>query len=117
VALPWGVTLGRVDRVDAREVAALLDEGRVPLDTYRGRSLYPPAGQAAEVALRRALDLDGLGALRLVGEGPGGAWTFVTEDGASASAVVTATEGPALTKSCGAEPEPVAIHRVRLVAA
>lgn len=117
VALPWGVTLGRVDREDARAVAALLTEGRVPLDTYRGRSLYPPAGQAAEVALRHALDLDRLDALRLVSADPDGLWTFATEDGASVCAAVTETEGPALPKSCGAEPEPVTIHRVRLGAA
>lgn len=114
VALPWGVTLGRVDRREARALAALLDGGRVPLDTYRGRSLYPPAAQAAEVAIRGAHALDALDALRLVGGETGGAWTFAREDGASVSARVAETEGPALSKSCGAEPEPVTIYRVRL---
>lgn len=115
VALPWGVTLGRVDRADAQRLIALLGEGRVPLDTYRGRSLYPAAGQAAEVAVRRALGLDRLDALRLVGADDAGTWTFTSPDGGSVAARVTEVEGPTLPKSCGAEPGPVAVHRARLL--
>ena len=71
IVLPWGVTLGRVEREEVPEIVGLLADGRVPLARYRGRSLYPPPGQAAEVAIRRARELDRLDALRLV-SGDGG---------------------------------------------
>lgn len=113
IVLPWGVTLGRVERAELPEVVALLGEGRVPLRSYRGRSLYPPAGQAAEVAIRRARDLDRLDALRIVA-GVDAEWTFALHDGATVTARVTETEGPVLPKSCGAEPEPMTAFRVEL---
>lgn len=113
IALPWGVTLGRVEREDVPELVVLLADGRVPLARYRGRSLYPPQAQAAEVAIRRARELDRLDALRLVA-GVDADWTFALHDGATVTARVTETEGPVLPKSCGAEPGPTAAFRVEL---
>ena len=55
-----GVYYGRADRIDA---AGILDEhlgGRVSLDLYRGRSIYPFAVQAAERAVREATGLTGI---------------------------------------------------------
>ncbi len=60
VCLPEGVYYGRADRVDA---AGILDEhlaGRVSLDHYRGRSIYPFAVQAAERAVREETGLTGI---------------------------------------------------------
>ena len=60
VCLPEGVYYGRADRVDA---AGILDEhleGRVSLDLYRGRSIYPFAVQAAERAVREETGLTGI---------------------------------------------------------
>lgn len=114
IALPWGVTLGRVEREDVPEIVGLLADGRVPLARYRGRSLYPPPGQAAEVAIRRARALDRLDALRLVSGAEDGTWTFATADGAAVAARVTEVEGPVLPKSCSAEPEPTVAYRVEL---
>ncbi len=113
IVIPWGVTLGRVAREDVPEIVGLLADGRVPLAGYRGRSLYPPQGQAAEVAIRRARELDRLDALRLVSRDDT-EWTFALGDGATVSARVTETEGPVLPKSCGAAPEPTVSYRVEL---
>ncbi|MGL6278990.1 MAG: hypothetical protein ACRC50_05485, partial [Gaiella sp.] len=71
-------------------------------------------GQAAEVAIRRARQLDRLDALRLVSGAEDGTWTFTTADGATVGARVTQTQGPVLPKSCGAEPEPAIAYRVEL---
>ena len=60
VCLPEGVYYGRADRIDA---AGILDEhlaGRVSLDLYRGRSIYPFAVQAAERAVREETGLTGI---------------------------------------------------------
>ncbi|HET7855378.1 MAG TPA: sucrase ferredoxin [Gaiellaceae bacterium] len=63
VCLPEGLYYGRADRAEA---LAILDEhlaGRIWLDGYRGRSCYPFAVQAAEVEVRRATGLTGIGDL------------------------------------------------------
>jgi hypothetical protein len=112
LVLPAGIQLGRVATADAARVSALLSEGRIPLDRYRGRTLYAPPVQAAEVELRRQLGLDGVDDLRLVGE-DGAHVTFATPDG-EARVSVTETEGPASPPSCGAEPEPTRRFAVRL---
>jgi hypothetical protein len=66
-ALPMGVWLARVPTEAAAEIVALLADGRLPLPYLRGVAGQPPAAQAAEVALRRHLDLDRLDDLRLRG--------------------------------------------------
>jgi hypothetical protein len=111
VGLPHGVTLGRVSPHEAAEIVPLLREGRVPLRHYRGRSLHEPAEQAAEVALRRALGLDRLDALRLV-ERVGDVCAFETDGGSSHRLRVEEAPGPPLAKSCGADPEPTTIYTV-----
>ena len=60
VCLPEGVYYGRAGREDAPRI---LDEhlaGRIVLDRYRGRSIYPFAVQAAERALREETGLLGI---------------------------------------------------------
>jgi hypothetical protein len=103
LALPAGVQLGRVTPVEAPDVASLLGEGRIPLDLYRGRTAYPVRVQAAEVAVRRRLGLDGVAELTLAGE-RGGGITF-THTGGEVTVRVEERPGPALPASCGAEPE------------
>lgn len=113
VALPWGVTLGRVPFDRVGDVAAGLAEGRVPLDLYRGRSIYPPEVQAAEVAIRQAHGLDRLDDLRLVAV-DGERVAFATPTGEHTRRVMV-LEGPTLSKSCGAEPERVSVFEVEEV--
>jgi sucrase/ferredoxin-like protein len=55
--LPVGVWLGRVPATAAGELLAELAAGRLPLDRMRGLAGRPPAVQAAELHVRRALGL------------------------------------------------------------
>ncbi|MFN8223620.1 MAG: sucrase ferredoxin [Gaiellales bacterium] len=105
VVLPVGVTLGRVPHEHVPGVVQLLRERRLPLELYRGRSLYPVEVQAAEVHIRRTGGFDGIGDLSLVAA-EGGLVTFRTPAGEATRRVV-AVPGPVLPKSCGAEPEQV----------
>jgi hypothetical protein len=76
LVLPDGLCFGRLDARSALALAAELDAGRLPLDYFRGRTTYEPEQQAAEILLRRELDLTGLDDLSLV-EGT----TFAVADG------------------------------------
>lgn len=114
VVLPLGVTLGRVDPMLAPELVVTLADGRVPLATYRGRSLYEAPVQAAEVAVRRARGLERLTDLALVSDDPG-APTFALGDGSLVRTRVDVVEGAPIVKSCGGEPEPGPGYRVTLL--
>lgn len=103
LVLPDGVQLGRIPIGRAREVADLLARGRIPLDLYRGRTLYPPAVQAAEHAARLATGCDTLTDVRLVSHER----DLVTLATPGGDLVVRVEErpGPVLPVSCGADPE------------
>jgi hypothetical protein len=63
VCLPQGLYFGRVGAGDVWPLLDELLEGRIYLGCYRGRSCYPFAVQAAELAVREAraiTDLDGV---------------------------------------------------------
>jgi hypothetical protein len=66
VVLPRGLYYGGLDPDSAHAVAAATASGKVLLEHFRGRSDLPMAVQAADVALRRALDLLGLDDVRAV---------------------------------------------------
>jgi hypothetical protein len=106
LALPWGVQLGRVTPADARDVAATLADGRIPLDRYRGRTLHPPEVQAADAALRSLEGLDRIGDVRVVDHA--GDRVVLAIPGAVVDMTVADVPGPMLPASCGAEPEPTA---------
>ena len=82
-------------------------EGRIPLDLYRGRVLYPPHVQAAEIAVRTSTGCDRVGDLRLLADEDGRV-TFATPAG-ERTAAVERRDGPVISISCGAEPEPTTI--------
>ncbi len=110
-SLPAGIQLGRVAPDDAQRVAALLQSGRIPLDLYRGRTLYAPHVQAAEIEIRRRHGLDSIGALILRSD-DGENVTF-SGPGGDTTVAVQAHPGPVLALSCGAEPEPTTVYSVR----
>lgn len=112
LVLPAGIQLGRIGARDARRVAALVAAGRIPLEQYRGRTLYAPPVQAAEVALRQELGLDRVDDVRLVSAGDGGV-RFATSRG-EALLVVGESQGPPAPPSCGADPEPTRRYAARL---
>jgi hypothetical protein len=106
LALPAGIQLGRVTPGEARRVAAALDEGRIPLEHYRGRTLHAPEVQAADAAVRSREGLDRLGDVRLV-EHVGDRVVLSTPPGL-VEVELERVPGPTLPASCGAEPEPTA---------
>jgi hypothetical protein len=60
LVLPDNLLFGRLDVDTAVAVATEVESGRVPLEHLRGRCDLPPEQQAAEILLRRELDLVGL---------------------------------------------------------
>jgi hypothetical protein len=104
LALPSGLQFGRIPVDEAPAVAAALTAGRIPLEFYRGRTLYPAPVQAAEIVVRRALGLDGIGDLRLLSD-TSGSVRFATSAG-DVTVQVEERGGPAVPANCGGEPEP-----------
>jgi hypothetical protein len=66
VCLPHGVYYGRVPATDAARLARALDQGRLDLRYYRGRSCHPFALQAAEYFVRRERGLTRLDDLTML---------------------------------------------------
>jgi hypothetical protein len=116
LVLPHGIQLGRIPLARAAEVVELLEDGRIPLDLYRGRTLYGPPVQAAEIAVRAVTGCDGIADLRLVSH-EGDLVVFETPDGQLA-AHVEQGPGPEVPVSCGADPEPTVgwVARIESVA-
>ena len=92
-------------------MAALLRSDRIPLDLYRGRTLYAPHVQAAEIEIRRRHGLDAIAALALRHD-DGENVTFTGPNG-DTTVAVQAHPGPVVALSCGAEPEPTTAYSVR----
>jgi hypothetical protein len=111
LALPAGVQLGRLSPSQATDAARRLAGGRIPLEHYRGRTLYTPRVQAAEVEVRLRLGLDRPGDIRLL-EDDGERVGFAHATGEVAVAV-EARPGPATPASCGQEPEETVAYSVR----
>ncbi len=112
LVVPFGVQLGRVPVREAPAIAATLSAGRIPLDYYRGRTLYDAPVQAAEIALRRRLGLDGVGDLQLLSHACNTV-RFVA-GGREMTVHVQELSGPTVPASCGAEPESTATWSVRI---
>lgn len=69
VALPYGLYFGRVDRENAGGVITGVRDGTIPLEHFRGRSVWPRPAQAAEMFVRRAVGDDAIPGWRLVEHG------------------------------------------------
>lgn len=106
LVLPHGVQLGRIPVERAPEVVEMLANDRIPLDLYRGRTIYAPPVQAAELIVRSVTGYDGVADVRLVSH-EGDLVTFSTPVGELAVRVEE-RPGPAFPASCGADPEPTA---------
>lgn len=66
LVLPHGLYYGRLLPAEAEGFVTAHHGGRLDLEHLRGRSSYPFAVQAAEIHLRRRLDLHGVDALELL---------------------------------------------------
>jgi len=85
LVLPDGLCFGRLDARAAVALAAELEAGRLPLEHLRGRTALAPEQQAAEILVRRELDLTDFDGLHHV-EGT----TFELADGRRATASLVA---------------------------
>lgn len=78
VLLPAGTVHGRLDTAAAGELLRAAERGDTVLDGSRGRSTWPAAAQAAEVAVRREAGVLGLDALEVVAHEASGAAAWTT---------------------------------------
>ncbi len=113
LVLPTGLQFGRVQPEEAPLVVARAFAGRIDLGHYRGRTCYEPPVQAAERAVREALDLQGVGDLR-VESIEGATIRFRSWDGTRHAAEVEEVVGPRVPASCGADPEAQSAFRAQL---
>ena len=65
--LPYGLSYGRLRKENAASVLETGLKGRIALDHFRGRTIYEEPIQAAEILLRKELDLDAIDSLRITG--------------------------------------------------
>ncbi len=105
LVLPRGLYYGRVDPDAALTLADDLADGRVALDHLRGRSDLSMAVQAAEIDIRRRLDLAGLDDVRPTAVRVDGEVTNVTLDagGSPVRVQVRRVLGDAQRLTCGAQ--------------
>lgn len=142
VQLPHGWAHGRLDAVSAGTVLDGARSGRVCLDSARGRSGLPAAGQVAEIAVRRAARYDELAGVSVAesefdqhsGSGPAAApdssgpvssagppsrastlvstWAVNIVGVGAWTVAVRAGVGPSRPESCGATPIPMPRYAV-----
>jgi hypothetical protein len=108
--LPDGLLFGRVEPTEAPALTGELRAGRLPIERLRGRTTFPPAAQAAEIAVRAKLGVDGVRDVSLVSLKDGRVTLGVP--GGPVDVTVEVQEGPAVPASCGAKPEPDERHAV-----
>jgi hypothetical protein len=97
LALPSGVTLGRLDVDSAVHACADLEAGLFPVEHGRGRAGFAPRAQVAELHLRRELGLEKLDQVA-VGSVAGDAVTLDT--GTTYAVHVTESRGEPRRQSC-----------------
>lgn len=102
VLLPSGYLHGRV--LEAGPLLRTATAGVLEPTGVRGRSCWPPAGQAAEELVRATAGVTGLD--DLVVSGAGEDWKVTHLDGRSWTVRVTSYAGAERLPSCGKTPEP-----------
>jgi hypothetical protein len=105
VVFPHGLYFGRVGPAEVPAVVDACLDGRIHLDRYRGRCVYPFAVQGAEHSIRRDLGLTGINDLSLDrAERVGGGWkvAFRVAGGGLHERSVTAELGELTYLTCDA---------------
>lgn len=104
IMLPTGYTYGRLDTTASAAVVAAAFAGVVAIDGLRGRSVYSPAAQAAEIAVRERIEAGPAELSVLEADG-----TIIVShiDGRSWRVAMASRSLPARPASCGAAPKPV----------
>ena len=106
IALPSGITIGRLDPKTAIAACEEILDGGHPLEFSRGRAGNPEAVQVAELHLRATLGLRSHDAVHFVGPAADG-WMFEARESILATTYlvqVTAEAGTERKQSCGPKP-------------
>jgi hypothetical protein len=103
--LPYGYLYGALTEPLARRVLGAAARRRVELHGLRGRSVWSPAGQAAEFAVRTRIGELDMAALTIAEQGPGQVHIQHRDGRAWLADVEAAHVGGAGPASCGREPE------------
>jgi hypothetical protein len=111
VLLPSGSLHGRV--LDAAPLLAAESAGDLVIAGYRGRSVWPSAGQAAEEHVRRSSEVTGLDDLTLTSVDAD--WRVDHRDGRSWLLAVTAYDDGDRPESCGKASKPITRYAVSVV--
>jgi hypothetical protein len=111
VLLPSGTLHGRV--LDAAPLLSAESAGEVVLAGYRGRSVWPTAGQVAEDHVRRTFGVTGLDDLTVAAVDSD--WVVSHRDGRSWQISVTAYDEGERPESCGKPSKPVTRHRATVI--
>ena len=111
LALPSGVTLGRLDVASAVDDCTALSQGLFPVEQARGRAGRTPQAQVAELHLRTELGLDALDAVRT--GLPDDDRVPLTADGVDYTVTVRRSEGEPRRQSCsGLGTKPAGVYEV-----
>jgi hypothetical protein len=111
MALPWGLVFGRVPAAAGPDIVTALERGEIVLEHLRGR-VGDPWLQAADVLVRRRLDLRGVDALA-VEAASDGVVTLRARDGSRLRARLARHDDPRPRPiSCGDEPETVSAYEL-----
>ncbi len=111
LVLPAGLSLGRVPAGEAATIAADVAAGRIPLEHFRGRTIHSADAQAAEATVRAQLGLAELDDVRVL-KSASGRVVLETPTG-TLETTVDASPGAVRPESCGADPAPATVYRVR----
>jgi hypothetical protein len=100
VVLPFGTLHGRLDPTSAGDLLDAAEKGETVLAGARGRSVWPAAGQVAELAVREEVGDLSLDALHVTGHE--NSWTVAHRDGRSWEVRTTTVDaGVERAESCG----------------
>jgi hypothetical protein len=111
LAFPHGLAFGRVPAAAGPEIVRALEGGEIVLEHLRGRAGDPWPVQAAEVLVRRRLDLRALDGVSIDGV-EGETVTLRLGDGTQLRATVSRRMAEPRPLSCGDEPEAVAAYEL-----
>jgi hypothetical protein len=113
IALPAGLSFGRMRHDNAIGIVEAVMDGRIDLNHFRGRTGQSEQANAAETLLRRELGLDKISALRFTDTQIAGEnrWRASFANGASQHIVlIERRKGGAVHASCGDEKTMASTH-------
>jgi hypothetical protein len=107
MAFPHGLVFGRVPAAGGPEIVAGLEAGEIAIEHLRGRAGDHWAAQAADVLVRRRLDLRALDAVAVEAVDDAVVTLRMRDGGRLRATIARRENGRARPLSCGDEPETV----------